>query len=576
MAERAGYAACCVMGLLLLAATPLHAQQGDDAPLPEEVAAAGRGTAGSPCIPVDSWIYPAALRLHDLGFLPTLYAGMRPYTRVSLAHMLLLTAPVMRRGEGGDEATELYTRLRRELAPELDGMDVDTRVVAETAYARVRGIGGSVLNDSFHLGQTIVNDYGRPYQPGFNAIAGVSGYATAGRFNLYARYEFQHAPAATGYSDAVANLLAQRDGLPVGPHYFTIPQGPIAAQNNVRLLEANLSVHALGHQVSFGRSDSWLGPAQGASMIWSNNAEPIYAFRLNRIEPLFVPGLSRVTGPFRYEFFVGSLKGHNVPNDPWVHLEKVSFKPTADLEFGFARTVIWGGKGHVPITVGTFLRSFFSVTAAQPAVKFSRDDPGARFSSFDATYRMPWNRNLVTIYVDSFAHDDVFPISAPGRAAIHPGVLITRLPHLPRVDLRAEAASTDPPDINSQGGNFLLTEAVQRQGYTNRSFLLGDAIGRENKGGNAWLTWHRSAETQVQAEYRNVKADKDFIPGGTTQHDLAVNVRLRPRPSLEVQASVQGELSRVPLLQAGARHTVVGTFGVTWFPGRKVRLRRAP
>ncbi len=548
------------------------AQSGDDAPLPEEIAEAARGVAGSPYIPIDSWIYPAALRLHDLGDLPTLYLGMRPFTRVSLAHMLLLTEPVMRRGEGSEEATELYLRLRREFAGELSLPSPDQAVV-ESAYVRVRGIHGPVLNDSFHFGQTITNDYGRPYQPGFNAIAGVSGWATMGRFNLYTRYEVQHAPAGTGYSDAVAHTLEQNDELPVGPRYFNIPQGAIASQTSVRLLEANLSAHVAGHQISFGRSDSWLGPAQGASMIWSNNAEPIYAFRINRIEPLYIPGISRLTGLFRYEFFVGSLKGHNVPSDPWIHLEKISFKPTADVEFGFARSVIWGGEGHVPITLGTFFRSFFSAAGVQPNVKFSREDPGARFSSVDATWRIPFDRYRFTLYTDSFAHDDVFPISNPPRAGIRPGLLITRLPGLSRVDLRVEAASTDPPVPNSQNGNFLLFESVQKQGYTNRSFLLGDAIGRENKGGNAWLTWHRSPETLLQLEYRSVKAAKDFLPGGTTQQDLTLNARLRPLRELEVTGSLQGELGRAPLLHSGTTHTVVGTVQVTWFPHRAVTLR---
>ena len=66
-------------------------------------------------------------------------------------------------------------------------------------------------------------------------------------------------------------------------------------------------------------------------------------------------------GPFRYEFLVGPLKGHTYPIDPWVHVEKVSFRPTQNVEFGFERTVIWGGKGHEPITVKSFLRSFFSL-----------------------------------------------------------------------------------------------------------------------------------------------------------------------------------------------------------------------
>ena len=44
----------------------------------------------------------------------------------------------------------------------------------ESYYTRFLGIDGPILRDSYHLGQTINNDYGRPYQTGFNAIAGAS------------------------------------------------------------------------------------------------------------------------------------------------------------------------------------------------------------------------------------------------------------------------------------------------------------------------------------------------------------------------------------------------------------------
>ena len=72
----------------------------------------------------------------------------------------------------------------------------------------------------------------------------------------------------------------------------------------------------LNHVISFGKQDEWLGPAEGASMAYSNNAENIYAFHINRIEPLYVPGLSRFTGPFRYEFLVGPLRGHTLMPNP--------------------------------------------------------------------------------------------------------------------------------------------------------------------------------------------------------------------------------------------------------------------
>jgi hypothetical protein len=70
-------------------------------------------------------------------------------------------------------------------------------------YSVVRAISGTPLRDSYHLGSTVINDYGRPYESGFNNYSGASGYASAGRFVLYARGEFQAAPSATGYSHAL-------------------------------------------------------------------------------------------------------------------------------------------------------------------------------------------------------------------------------------------------------------------------------------------------------------------------------------------------------------------------------------
>ena len=45
-------------------------------------------TEGSAYIPVDSWVYPAMLRLYSLGYLDTMYLAVRPYTRRSALHML--------------------------------------------------------------------------------------------------------------------------------------------------------------------------------------------------------------------------------------------------------------------------------------------------------------------------------------------------------------------------------------------------------------------------------------------------------------------------------------------------------
>lgn len=543
----------------------------------------------SPYIPVDSWIYPAVLRLYSMGLIDNVFLGMRPWTRASVSHMLENAGARIEDADEGpatDEAQSIYEALNEELTEDTQGPcgahQGTTRL--ESVYSVVRGISGTPLRDSFHLGQSIVNDYGRPYANGFNNYTGASGYAGVGRFLIYARGEFQGAPSATGYSTLLAQTLSQSDNVPfINPvtglpyNQATIPLGPVPTVTDGRVMEAYVSGHFLNHEISFGKQDDWLGPGLGGGMAYSNNAEDIYSFRINRIEPLHIPGLSYLTGPFRYDFLVGSLKGHVAPNDPWIHVEKISFRPTENLEFGFERSVIWGGKNHEPITLHTFLKSFFSFSAVSAAEKFSRGDPGARFGSFDFSYRLPYLRKWLTLYSDGEVHDDISPIDAPRRAGWRPGVYLSHFPGVPKLDLRVEAVTTDPPVSTSNGGHFMYYEAVQVQGYTNKGMLIGDWIGREDKGGQAWLTYHLSGNEWVQVSARNQKAAKDFIPGGTTLNDINFQVVKRIGKDFEINGRFGFEHWKAPIYPTGvpvypaSQNTVTNTtIQLTWFPQRKV------
>ena len=366
------------------------------------------------------------MRLYSMGYIDTIFLGMRPWTRARLRHAIEDTSDLLEDNQDSRdvrEAQELYSALSKELS--LDKGDKackppEASVHAESTYSVVRVISGTPLRDSYHLGSTIINDYGRPYTGGFNNYSGFSGYAAAGRFLLYVRSEFQGATAATGYSADLAQALSTVDGTSylnsaTGEPFAqaTIPAGPIGAAAQVRFLEAYVSTQYLNHVISFGKQDEWLGPGLGGAMAYSNNAENIYSLRINRIEPLSVPYLSQLLGPFRYDFIVGPLRGHtympatavnqNVvvnPGDPWVHAEKISFRPTENLEIGFERTAIWGGHGHEPIALRTFLRSFFSFQNVPNQPKTTSSDPGARFGSFDFSYKLPFVRNWLTLYSD--------------------------------------------------------------------------------------------------------------------------------------------------------------------------------
>jgi len=531
-------------------------------------------------INMDSWMYPALLRLYSMGYLDSAFLSLRPWTRRSVLHMLENSQDDIV-FDNNPEAMEILGKLQYELRDEPASDSQKSRGLVggvQSAYVSVRGVGGRVLRDSWHLGQTFSNDYGRPYSSGFNTYDGASYAAEWGPFSLYVRGEFQHAPSYEGYSYALANSLSQLDRISYNNpalDYFhgtnrpqaTIPEGPIASVNRGHLLEAYLSAHVFNHEISIGKSDAWLGPGLGGAMEWSNNADNIYSFRMNRVEPLYIPYVSRVLGDVRYDFFVGSLKGHTYPNSPWVHSDKIDFAPTKNFQFGIQRTVIWGGKGHAPINLSTFFNGFFSFSDTTGSEKYSTKDPGARFSSVTFSYRLPYLRKLVTLYGDSTTHDDVLPISAPRRAGWLSGIYFTRLPYAPKLDLRVEGVYTDFVTGNSTFGQGNYYETIQRQGTTNSGFLFTHWIGREAKGGQAWLTYHLSGNEWIAFQYLRKKNGNDFPAGGTTQNIYRVDTIKRLSRDLELSAWLQVERWKAPIWKPGQQGSTTGAFTLTWYPG---------
>src|ERR1035438_7693393 len=150
---------------------------------------------------------------------------MRPWTRASLSHVLedidaqiedANTYGVSTAGESQDIYTALIRFLHYDAGMQCLTHQGNSRI--ESVYSVARSFSGTPLRDSYHLGSTIINDYGRPYENGINNYTGASGYATAGRVTLYVRGEFQGAPSAAGYSNALAQQLATIDST---TNYYT-------------------------------------------------------------------------------------------------------------------------------------------------------------------------------------------------------------------------------------------------------------------------------------------------------------------------------------------------------------------
>jgi membrane-associated phospholipid phosphatase len=519
---------------------------------------------GSPFVPLDSWIYTAMDRLTAMGFLKSTFAGIKPWTRLECttlyeeaAESVEEKAPELR------EANRILDSLRTEFTPELREIENDQNesLRLESVYTRATGIEGTPLNDSYHFGQTLINDDGRPYEEGFNNSTGFSAYATENRFALYVSGEYQHAPSAPAFTLEQREIIATVDQNPV------LPATPVAETNQFVLEDTYVATNIEGWNMTFGKQSLWWGPAYGSAFLYSNNAAPAYMFQLGRTSPFLLPFFLRYLGPAKFDFFFGRTQGNSFPGRPLIHGVKLSFKPTENLELGFSATSEFGGIGR-PMTPKAIFNSFFAFSSS---VNYGpSDNPGKRNSGFDFTYRVPFLRNWLTLYVASMAPDDPSPLDAPRRAAVNPGIYMPRFPRISWLDLRLEAVSTETPardpSLNSMGGAYIYWEQFYHDLYTTKGNIFGSWIGREGKGYQAWSTIHFSARNYLQFGYRHAEVASDFIPRGEAINDGSVSWSWWITKEMSFSGLLQYEKWNVPVLASTPQTDWTSSVQITFWP----------
>ena len=528
----------------------------------QQTSAIRPGNLASTYVPLNSWVYPALEQLIGRGYIDTAFLGLRPWTRMSCARLMVeMHEKVEGHGDLPPQVVQLQKYLDAEFAEELEALEgrAVESIQLDTLYTRTLDIAGKPLNDSYHFGQTLINDEGRPYQQGVNNITGFSARAQDGRFAFYVSGEYQHTPSAPAYSLLERSVIAEVDLNPLQP------PTPFATIDRFELLDTYVAMKYAGLDWSVGKQSLWWGPGEGGALLMSNNATPLWMAQLNSTSPVYIPGISKILGPIETDNFFGSLAQHHFPPGPYMFGEKFSCKPLRDLTLSISRTVIFAGQGHVPLTFGSFWNSFTSFTNVPVSVKFSRNDPGARHAEFDLSWRLPKLQRWLTFYTDSIVHDDVNALPN-ARAGVNPGIYLSHFPKLPKLDFRAEAVYTDPPGATQQGGRFLYYEVVYHDLYLNDGYLMGSWIGREGKGYQAWSTYTINPQSSIQANFRYAKIAKDFIPRGSTQWDATLSAMLRIRKDIQLKAFAQYESWLEPVVAPTRQRDFTTSVEFTWWP----------
>ena len=505
---------------------------------------------GSPSVPLDSWVYPALDRLAALGYVKTSIEGLKPWTRIECARLTEEAREALNDDSpAGNEAAGLIAQLEREFSYETSRLSGGENLSAnvDSAYARAVSISGPPLTDSYHFGQTISYDFGRPYEEGLNLQDGGEFSGVAGAVAIDVQAEYQHAPSAPALPQAARNFIGTVDSLPVPPGT------PIASIDRLQFLDANIAVNLDNFEIIVGRQSLSWGPGPGGSLIWSDNSAPVGMVRLVNPEPFRMPGFLRFLGPARIDQFMGRLGGHTFVRQPFVYGQKINFKPVASLELGFSRTTIIGGEGPraAPLTPRYFIDSLFGIASYDGSV------PGGSSSSMDWTFYVPHVRNYLAFYGELYARDNVQPLQNPARMAFRPGIYITHFPKMPKLDLHVEAVSTESPGLSGDQGHLNYYDSQYTEGWTNYGFLIGNTAGRMGEAYQGWLTYWISSRSKLQFQFKSSHVDPAFVPGGGAWQDYSVQHEIDMHSGFYLKTQLQYEnISHFPILFDGPQKNV--------------------
>lgn len=152
------------------------------------------------------------------------------------------------------------------------------------------------------------------------------------------------------------------------------------AHNEFSLDGSSVGVYLGNWGLSIGAVDRWWGPAWQSPLIMSNNARPIPALSLDRLEAdaAEIWGLKWL-GPWRLNTFVGQLESDRDISRALIWGFRASAMPIPGLELGLSRAALFGG-GSRDVNSRVLLDV---ITGSDNA----SDQPGNQLGALDIAYR---------------------------------------------------------------------------------------------------------------------------------------------------------------------------------------------
>ncbi|OGW33348.1 MAG: hypothetical protein A2X58_11410 [Nitrospirae bacterium GWC2_56_14] len=319
-------------------------------------------------------------------------------------------------------------------------------------------------------------------------------------------------------SNGQAGITSRADDLGRFSFYFNPEFTAAQGEGSELFFRKAYAVLDLGWDLIAGKNSQWWGPGYHGAILLSNNAEPFTMLQITNPVPSTLPWIFSYLGTYRFTYFVTQLEKDRADiAEPYFWGMRVVFKPHPNLEIGFERTALLGGRGR-PTDVGTWLNSMFGTREHD-----REQNPGDQRAGYDLKLTLPFELQPLQVYWEEAGEENRQRNSRmPYKLADLYGFYLPRVLSYERISLRAEYATNHVsywPDV-------WYTHGVYTAGYTYNGQIMGHHMGTDSRDLFAELTC-RFPEKNARWSLAYDRSEHSLSgPVRETAHELSLNMHL--------------------------------------------------
>lgn len=244
--------------------------------------------------------------------------------------------------------------------------------------------------------------------------------------------------------------------------------------------------------ITAGWQDRWWGPGNDTGLILTNNARPIPAISLSRVnsEGFKTPWLSWI-GDWTFTTFVGRFEDNRFTDNALLWGMRANFRPFKNLEIGISRSIQLGGDGRSS-DLGVFVDAFFG---DRDNPDFLGEEPGNQLGGIDLRYSTTIFNQSIAFYTEYTGEDESDKLPTKGIFLAGAEWFTSTIHQQTKIFL--EYTETQADCFPQQSGNCAYEHDIYVSGYRQFGRSLGSTydsdsqtlvlgMQREYDNGHAW------------------------------------------------------------------------------------------